>query len=404
MKEAPTVTVLVMVEAGSKYEHKEISGLSHFLEHMCFKGTTKRPNALAISRELEAIGSQYNAFTSEEYTGYYAKAASKHAGTILDVVSDLYLNPVFPEADIEKEKGVIIEEINMYRDLPHRHVQELFMKLLYGDQPVGWGVAGAKETVQKMTRNHFVEYRRKHYVAPATTIIVAGNFNEARMLSDIEKHFAHIGTSAKPRKVKTIDKQQAPAVLIEQRKTDQTHMIVGVRAFPVTSSDVPATRVLNAVLGAGMSSRLFQKLREEMGVGYYVGSSFDAYTDHGNVNVSIGCDVKRVEEVIVAILAELKRFKTELVGDDELNKTKEFIIGGMLLNLESSDSIADFYGYQEVMGKPLKSAAEIAADIRNVTAKDIQRIAKKIFVEKHLNLAAVGPMPNEAKVLKLLHF
>src|SRR5574343_674288 len=164
MKDNPTATVLVLVEAGSKYEDKKINGISHFLEHMCFKGTQKRPRAIDISKELDAIGSQYNAFTAQEYTGYYAKADAKHFKKIFDVVSDIYLNSTFPETEMQKEKGVIIEEINRYEDMPHRHVQDLIMKLLYGDQPAGWNIAGEKENILKMKRGDFVKYKGEHYL------------------------------------------------------------------------------------------------------------------------------------------------------------------------------------------------------------------------------------------------
>ncbi len=394
MEDNPTVTVLVMVEAGSKYENKEISGISHFLEHMCFKGTTLRKTALDISKELDSIGSQYNAFTSEEYTGYYAKSAPKHVSKILDVVSDLYLNPTFDEKEIEKEKGVIVEEINMYKDLPHRHVQELFMKLLYGDQPAGWGIAGFPETVRATRRTDFVEYRKKHYVPEATTVIIAGNFDDKKIQKEIAEKFASIPASKKQSKQKITESQIEPALLIEERKTDQSHIVLGVRGYAITNTHTPTLRVLNAVLGSGMSSRLFQKLREEMGVGYYVRSSYDTYTDHGMLTVSIGADVKRVHEVVRAIIAELKRFKTELVSREELEKTKEYLIGNMYLGLESSDSIAEFYGSQEILRRPLRTPQEITKEIKSVTAEDIKAIAKKIFVNKNLNLAVVGPVEN----------
>src|ERR1700690_2648882 len=173
MKDNPTVTVLVLVEAGSKYEEKKINGISHFLEHMCFKGTTKRPKAVDISKELDALGSQYNAFTAQEYTGYYAKSDAQHFKQIFDVVSDIYLNSIFPEAQMQKEKGVIIEEINMYEDMPQRHVQDLMMKLLYGDQPAGWNIAGEKKNILEMKRDDFVNYKKKHYLPEATRLVVA---------------------------------------------------------------------------------------------------------------------------------------------------------------------------------------------------------------------------------------
>src|SRR3990167_8425902 len=175
MNGAPTVTALILVETGSKYETKKINGLSHFLEHMCFKGTTMRPMARDISTELDALGTHYNAFTSQEYTGYYVKGDAKHFKKLFDVVSDIYLNSTFPETEMEKEKGVIIEEINMYEDTPSRHVQDLVMKLLYGDQPAGWNIAGEKENIRAMKRQDFTEYKRKHYLPEATVIAVAGN-------------------------------------------------------------------------------------------------------------------------------------------------------------------------------------------------------------------------------------
>ncbi len=404
MPQSPTVTVLVMVEAGSEYETKEKNGISHFLEHMCFKGTTMRPTALSISKELESIGSQYNAFTGEEYTGYYAKSHPKHVHKILDVVSNLYLNPVFPEKEIEKEKGVIIEEINMYRDMPHRHVQELFTELLYGDQPAGWNIAGTHESVRGMSRNDFISYRSAKYVAPATTVIVAGKFNEQKILKDIEAKFGILSTAKIENKSHVTETQNLPMIKIEDRKTDQAHIVLGMRGVPVAHKDTAALRVLSAVLGAGMSSRLFQKLREEMGVGYYVRSSYDGYADHGIFSVSVGCDVKRVEEVVSAVMKELLAFTTENVGDEELKKTKDYLIGSMYLGLESSDSLAEFYGFQEILRRDLKKPAQIVKEIQAVTAADIRKIAKKYFVDKHLNLAIVGPVKDEEALKKILHF
>jgi predicted Zn-dependent peptidase len=403
MAENPTVTVLVMVEAGSEYENKEKNGISHFLEHMCFKGTEKRPTALAISKELDSIGSYYNAFTSEEYTGYFAKSSPKHVHKIFDIVSDLYLNTLFDEKEIEKEKGVIIEEINMYRDLPHRHVQELFTELLYGDQPAGWNIAGTRETVQNMKREDFVNYRHKHYIPEATTVIVSGNFDEKQIQKEINERFGKVPRAKKLQKAKVIESQTAPQLVVEERPTDQAHLVLGVRGFPLKSQYTPTLRILNAVLGAGMSSRLFQKLREEMGVGYYVRSSYDSYLDHGIFSVSVGSDVKRVEEVIKAVIAELNRLKTELVSEEELQKTKDYLIGTMFLGLESSDAIAEFYGYQEILRHELRTPQDVVKEIKKITAKDIQSIAKKIFTNNNLNAALVGPAKAE-NLKKVLSF
>ncbi len=393
---APTATVLAMVEAGSKYENHTTNGLSHFLEHMCFKGTLKRPTAKDISHELDALGAQYNAFTSEEFTGYWAKAAKEHVPLLLDVVSDIYLNSTFPAAEIEKEKGVIVEEINMYHDMPQRHVQELFMKVLYDDQPAGWSIAGTKETVRSFGRDDFLHYRTEHYVAPATTIIVAGGFSERVVLKQLTKIFGTVRRAKKGAKVPVTEVQKAPAIVVERRPTDQSHIVIGVRAYKAGHKRQVAAEVLTALLGSGMSSRLFLRLREEMGIGYYVRAGYDALTDHGILAVSLGCDTKRVGEALDAILAEFKKLKTDLVGAEELAKTKQHLAGALLLDLEGSDRIAEFYGHQEVLRRPLKKPEQLIAEIKKVTAADVRRVAQDLFVDTKLNFAGVGPLPDDA--------
>jgi len=390
MKDNPTVTVLVMVEAGSKYETKEINGLSHFLEHMCFKGTEKRPRAIDISRELDSIGAVYNAFTGQEYTGYYAKSDKRHLPIILDVVSDIYLHPKFDPVEIEKEKGVIIEEINMYEDIPQRKVDSVFNELVFGDQPAGWDIGGKKEVIKRMTRENFVDYREKHYVASATTIIIAGNFDEKTIHQEVEKKFANISGGKKHGKAKVVENQKKPAILVSHKKTDQAHLIIGVRAYDAYHKDQPVLNVIDSILRGGMSSRLFQKMREELGICYYVRSSNDALTDHGIFSVSAGVDVKRIGMAIDAILEEFRKLAREKVGEEELRKVKDYISGAMFLGLETSDSLSDFYGFQEILRKPLKKPEEILNEIEKVTADDILRVSKEIFKNESLNMAIVG--------------
>ncbi len=404
MKDNPTATVLVLVETGSKYETKKINGISHFLEHMCFKGTVKRPKAIDISKELDALGSQYNAFTGQEYTGYYAKSDARHFKQIFDVVSDVYLNSTFPDPEIQKEKGVIIEEINMYEDMPNRHVQDLMMKLLYGDQPAGWNIAGEKENVLNMKRDDFVKYKNAHYLPEATVIVVAGQVTESEVLKEAQRVFGKIVSGKKEKKLKVKESQSKPQILIKYKKTDQTHFVLGVRSFDLFSKKNPALSVLGGVLGGGMSSRLFQKLREEMGVGYYVRAYNDVYTDHGFFQISAGVDNKRLEEVIKAVLEECKKLKAELVSEDELNKVKECLIGNMKLSLESTDDIANFYGGQELLKREIFNADEKAKEIRKVTSLEIKALANAILKESSLNMAIIGPFKNKAKLLKLLKF
>ncbi|MFH1608655.1 MAG: pitrilysin family protein [Patescibacteria group bacterium] len=404
MKDNPTVTVLVLVEAGSKYETKKINGISHFLEHMCFKGTTKRQKAIDISKELDSIGSQYNAFTGQEYTGYYAKSGAKHFKKIFDVVSDIYLNSTFPEIEMQREKGVIIEEINMYEDLPMKNVQDMLMELLYGNQPAGWNIAGEKKNILNMKRKDFVQYHNEHYVPNATTLVVAGKINEKEVLAEVRKVFGKIKNRRKTQKIKVKEKQNKPKVLLKFKETDQTHFVLAVRTFDIFNKKNAVLSVLGGVLGGGMSSRLFQKLREEMGVGYYVRAYSDAYTDHGLFQISAGVDNKRVEEVIGAVLEECRKLVKIKVGAEELEKVKECLIGNMKLSLESSDDIANFHGGQELLRKKIDSADKKAEEVRKVTAEQIQNLAKEIFKNNKLNLALIGPFKKEEKFLKILKF
>jgi len=406
MKDNLTVTVMVLVEAGSKYENTKINGLSHFLEHMCFKGTKKRPNASDVSRELDGLGAEYNAFTSQEFTGYFAKVGKRSFKKALDIVSDLYLNPLFKNDEINKEKGVIIEEINMYEDMPQRTVHDVFMELLHGKQSAGMTILGPKENIKKFDDAYFRTYRDKHYVAEATTVIVSGNIEKNEIFTQVADAFAHMPTQKKVLKQKTVDAQKSPAVKLRYKKTDQSHMVFGVRGLHLSHKEYMTAEVLTNVLGGGMSSRLFSKLRDEMGVCYYVRAFNDAYTDHGSVGVWTGVNVARTKEVVGVLIDEFKRLRDELVSAEELKKVQEYMVGTMYLQLESSDSLADHFGFQELFGLELKTPQVLAKKIRSITVRDIQRLAQKLFITQSLNLAVVGPFQEKdtadfKKLLKL---
>jgi predicted Zn-dependent peptidase len=403
MPESPTVTVMVLVEAGSKYETKEINGISHFLEHFVFKGTSKRPKASDLSRELDSLGAQYNAFTSQEFTGYYAKAHKSKTDKIFDIVADMYLNPTLPESELEKEKGVVIQEIHMYEDDPARHVQDLFLELLYGDQPAGWNVAGTPEKVASFNREQLIQYRNKFYVGCATTVIISGGF-ENSILEKAEEVFSTLNVVDKTEKIPVLESQSEPKLLIKQKETDQTHLVLGTRAFGVFDKRVPTLRVLSAILGAGMSSRLFVRLRDELGLCYYVGATSDLYTDHGIFQVSVGADTSKVFEAIEAVILELKKIINEEVPSDELRKTKDLLIGNMYLSLESSDELAQYYGSQEILRKPIKTPEIIAKEVESVTSEDVKKLAREIFVTENLNLALIGPFSDQKKFIEILKF
>ena len=391
-----TTTVAVSVEAGSKYETKDINGLSHFLEHMCFKGTKKRPRAIDISSELDGMGASYNAFTAQEMTSYYVKVRNESLNKVLDVIADMYLNPVFDENEIEKERGVIIEEINMYEDTPQRRVQEFFMQLVYGDQPAGWDIAGRKEVIRKLTRGDFIKYREAHYVGRATTVVVAGGFEGENIDDKIEKYFSSISKGEKSPKAAVLEKQAKPAELIKHKDSDQTHLVLGFRAFDAFDERRFALDVLVDILGGGMSSRLFQKIREELGAAYYVRAGTDFYSDHGLVSMSAGVDHKKMEAVIGAALEEFARFRNEEVVEEELERAKEHLVGQLFLSLETSDELGFYYALQEIQKLPIMTPEELAVKIKAVTPGEIKGVANDLFRNEGLNLAVIGPFKEKS--------
>lgn len=398
-----TATVMVLVEAGSKYESKERNGISHFLEHMCFKGTTKRPKPIDIAGELDGLGAAYNAFTGHESTSYFAKARYESLEKLIDIVADLYLNPTFPPEEIEKEKGVIIEEVNMYHDLPQRRVQELFMERVYGDQPAGWSIAGRKEVIQKVKREDFIAYRSAQYLAQATTVVVAGKFSLHAASRLIQKHFGTIAHGTKSAKVRVREEQRAPQELVQYKESDQTHLVMGFRAFDVRDRRRYALEVLADILGGGMGSRLFQTIREELGAAYYVRAGVDLFSDHGLLAMSAGVHHEKLETVIRASLKEFSRFVTERVPAAELMRAKDHITGGLFLSVETSDDLASYYGGQEVMQLPIETPEVVAERIRAVTPAEIQRVARTLITPERLNLALIGPYKKRSfkRILKV---
>lgn len=389
-------TVLILVSTGSEYEGREINGLSHFLEHLCFKGTKKRPTPGLLSDELDGLGAEYNAFTGNEVTGYYAKAANKNFQKILDVVSDLYLNPLVQEEEMDKERGVIIEEINMYEDLPMRKVWDDLAYLMYGDQPAGRSIAGTKEIIAKITRNDIMAYRKIHYIAPKTTVVVVGGLG-VNPEAVVNEYFAGIETGEPIHKIKTIESQTIPQIFFRDKATDQTHLAIGVRAFGLFDERRYVLSVLSDILGGSMSSRLFKKIRDEMGAAYYIKSSPDLYSDYGLLSVSSGIDKERLPEITRVIMDELESFRENLVPEEELNKAKEHISGRLALQLETSDQVAEFYGGEEAVTGSIKTPNEVLEKIKAITSENIMTVAREIITNERINLAVIGSISDKAK-------
>ena len=399
-KDTKAATVLVLVRTGSKYEDRETSGISHFLEHMLFKGTKKRKGPVAVAEELDRVGGNYNAFTGEEYTGYYAKVDSAHFDIALDWVSDIFLNSTLPADEMEKERGVIIEEINMYRDNPMMYIDELWKSVLYGDQPAGWDVAGTKETVSHIKREQIASYISSQYVARRTVVCVAGNIKEKAAIEKVKKAFGKIGDGEAKERPAVIENQQEPAVMILHKKTGQANLALGVRAYSMFHRDKYILDLMGIILGGMMSSRMFVEVREKLGAAYYVRTFNQADTDTGSLVTFAGVDCAKLDKVIETILREYKKLTTEKVPAKELKKAKDFLKGKTVLGLESSDSLASFYGGQELLKNEIMTVEQMFKKIDKVTAGDIMRVAKDIFKNDRLDLALIGPFENEADFKK----
>ncbi|MBU3934468.1 insulinase family protein [Patescibacteria group bacterium] len=402
MKNTKAISFLVLVGTGSKYETKEINGISHFLEHMFFKGTKKRPNTLAIAETLDGVGGEYNAFTSNEMTGYWAKVSSQHQDIALDWISDIFLNSKLEEKEIEIEKGVIVEEINMGLDTPISYVNDLWDKILYGDQPAGWRIIGEKENILRFNRGKITDYLKNHYSSLNTIICAAGDIKPRIIEEKIKKYFKNINT-AKPRQKKEVkEKQNKPESLIYFKKTDQTHLCLGVRAYNIFHSQKYALMLLATILGGNMSSRLFISVRERRGLAYYIRTIPESNLDTGCLVTSAGVDHKNVEDVIKLILKGYRSFKDKTITEKELQRAKDYYRGTMNLSLESSDSQASFYTSQELFKKEILSSEEIFKKIDRVTINDIKKVAVDIFQPDKLNLALIGPFEEKERFNKLL--
>ncbi len=396
-----TATVLVLAGTGSKYEKKEINGISHFLEHLLFKGTKKRPNALSIAEPLDRVGGHYNAFTGEEYTGYYAKVDKSKIELAIDVISDIYLNSKLSKKEIEKERNVIIEEINMYYDHPTYHIQNLWTELLYGDQPAGRDIAGTKETLYGIGRKELLRYFKSQYVTENTIVCISGCFEEKKILNKIEKYFKELKKGSSFDKEKVIEEQTSPQCVINYRKTDQTHFSLGVRGYSLFHKDRYSKEIISVILGGMMSSRLFREIREKSGLAYYVKTETSSDTDTGFLTTRAGVKNEKIEKAIEIVLREYKKMR-KVISQEEISKAKEHIKGKMAISLESSNSKASFFGMQELLLKKILTPEEIYANIDKVSKKDIQRVARDIFRPENINLALIGPFKDKEMFLKML--
>ena len=401
MRDTETATVIVMTGTGSRYENEKENGLAHFLEHMFFKGTSKRPSARAVSEELDGIGAIYNAFTAKERTAYYAKVRSQYLDTALDVISDIFLHSKLPEKEVTKERGAIIQEIDMYEDMPMRTIDNVFDALIFGkEHALGRTILGPKENIRSFKRADFTAYLKRNYTPENTVVAIAGAFDREKVLSSITRSFGHLKRSAAPKYASMVLDQKKAQVSIKEKKTDQTQLMLGVPAYPYMHKDEFALEVLTTILGSGMSSRLFLEVREKRGLAYSVHAWAEKYPDTGYLAVQAGVEHGKLEKAVETILAEFRKIKKEKVGAAELKKAKSYIKGTTTLALESSDAIAGQAASALINLGKIRTLEGILKAIDKVTAADVQRVARDILQSHKLNLAIIGP--HEKKDLELL--
>ena len=401
MPQVGSVSCFVMLNAGSRYETSPSKGIAHFSEHMFFKGTERRPTARTLATEIDAIGGEFNAFTGKELTAYYVKCGSETRDVALDVLVDMLLNSRFEPAEIEKEKGVILEEMNVYLDTPARYVGSVYDQLLYGDQPLGWDILGTKETIESATRETFTSYLDTWYRPARMVVGIAGRIGDGlhERLESLLGGLEHEESGA-PAAV------EIPAngshVALHTKSSEQAHLHLGVRGYELGHPDRYVLQMLSVVLGGGMSSRFFTEVREKRGLAYYVHAGNDSYTDAGSFYASAGVDVDRVDEAITTIIGELGKVASEPVPADELEKARGYAKGRFVLRLESPQGTIQYGLRREVLEGEIEEPDDVLAQLDAVTADDVQRVARELFDGKRLYLAVVGPYDEPDRFEKLL--
>jgi predicted Zn-dependent peptidase len=402
MDHAQSVSCFVMLAAGSRYETPETSGIAHFAEHMFFKGTERRPTARDIGNEIDGIGGEFNAFTGKEYTGYYVRCAGEHREIALDVLVDMLRNSKFDPEEVDREKGVIVEEMNMYFDTPRDYIAGVYDSLLYGDQPLGWDIIGRKETVRAATRDTFFDYVARWYKPERMVVGVAGKI-EGDLEADIERLLGDLPSdeTGEPAPVQ-IGANGGPQVKVHNKPSDQAHLCVGVRSYPLIHPDRYALQVLTTVLGTGMSSRLFTEVRERRGLAYYVYAMNHSYKDAGSLYSQAGVDINRIDEAITTIVRELEGIADKPVPQTELDKARNVAKGRFVLQVESPHGLIMFGLRREVLEDEATEPEEILAALDAVTADDVQRVAQDVIGNSGLNLALIGPFEDEERFQELL--
>jgi predicted Zn-dependent peptidase len=397
---AQSVAVLVSIAAGSRYETAGSGGIAHFSEHMFFKGTEKRPSAREIAGAIDAIGGEFNAFTGKESTTYYVKCAAEHRDVALDVLVDMLRNARFDPEEIEREKGVIVEEMNMYYDTPRDYIGGVYEQLLWGDQPLGRDIIGTKETIRDATRETFMGYLDRWYKPSRMVLGVAGRIGDGlleqaqQLLGDLED-----GDTGEPERTAPYANGR---VRVETKQSEQAHVSLGVPSIPLDHPDRWPLHLLATALGGGMSSRLFTEVRERRGLAYYVFGLNHSYTDAGTLYSQAGVDIARIDDAVSTIAAELRKIAAEPLPPEELEKARAFAKGRFVLQLESPQGLMMFGLRKEVLERRLPDPDEVLSGIDAVSSEDVARVASELITNNRFRLAVVGPFDDPSRFEALL--
>jgi predicted Zn-dependent peptidase len=397
---AQSVTVMIMLAAGSRYEEAESSGIAHFAEHMFFKGTERRPSARQIAGEIDAIGGEFNAFTGKESTTYYVKCAAEHRDVALDVLVDMLRNSRFDPEEIEREKGVIIEEMNMYYDTPRDYIGGVYEQLLWGDQPLGRDIIGGKETIRGATRETFTSYLG-HWYRPSRMVLgVAGRIGDG-LLERAQELLGDLAAeeTGEPEPVTPYSNGR---VRVHTKPSEQAHVCLGVHSLPLDHPDRYAIQLLATALGGGMSSRLFTEVRERRGLAYYVYGLNHSYTDAGTLYAQGGVDIGRIDDAVGTIATELRKVAAEPLPSEELEKARNFAKGRFVLQLESPQGLMMFGLRKEVLERRLPDPEEVTRGLDAVTVEDVARVAGELISTDRLRLAVIGPFDDASRFEPLL--
>ena len=399
---AQSVACFVMLAAGSRYEEAGNRGIAHFAEHMFFKGTERRPSARDLTTIVDGIGGEFNAFTSKEYTGYYVRCAGADRDIALDVLVDMLRHSKFDPDEVEREKGVILEEMNMYFDTPRDYISALYEELLFGDNPLGWETLGTKETIRAAQRETFLDYVGRWYTPTRMVVGVSGMVGD-ELVPTLESLLGDLGgNGAGGAPPVTVDAQPASRVRVHHKDSDQAQICLGVPSYRLEHPDRYALQLLATVLGSGMSSRLWLEVRERRGLAYYVYGMNHSYTDTGSLFSQAGVDLERVDEAVAVVVEQFRGIAEETVPSDELEKARSLAKGRFVLQTESPQGLILFGLRREVLEGKAAEPEELLAGLDAVTAEDVQRVAQDVIGSDALRLAVIGPFEDADRFEKLV--